>query len=127
MNSFNKFIFSGRVGNSEMRYTPGGVAITSFSVAVSKSRKNKEGEYEDSTLWIECKAFGKSAEYIESKIDKGDLVLVDGQLSDGTYTNKEGTKVTKYEVLTDSITVLVKKNKKPSEAIDEPAEEAPPF
>lgn len=80
-NSMNKVVLVGRLGqNPEQRATPSGTAVTNFSVATNETYKNQSGEYQDSTEWHRCVAFGKTAEYIGNFFTKGRLVYIDGRL-----------------------------------------------
>lgn len=77
---YDKLTFVGRVGkDAEMRYLPFGSAVTSFSVAVDRSYKDRSGELVKRTIWYRVSVFGNFAE-VCAKIKKGEKVLVEGDL-----------------------------------------------
>lgn len=79
--SFHTIIIVGNVGREpEMRYTPTGQPVTSFSVASSRSYTNQQGEKIDETIWFRVSAFGKLAETCNQYLHKGSKVLVEGRL-----------------------------------------------
>ena len=79
--SVNKVILVGHLGGDpESRFTPGGTAVATFSVATNESRKNSEGSWEDHTEWNRCVLFGKQAEFAGEYVKKGQMVYVEGRL-----------------------------------------------
>ena len=88
----------GRLGKDvELRQTPQGVSVTTFSLAVTRPRMK------DVTDWIDCVAWRQSAEYLSRYASKGDLVAVTGVLTVRKYEDKEGNKRTIYEVVCDRV------------------------
>lgn len=78
---YNKTIVVGHLGkNPEMRYTPSGQAVTSFSVAVSRQYTTGNGEQVKETTWFRASAWGKTAENCNKYLKKGSKVLVEGRL-----------------------------------------------
>lgn len=89
----NKVILMGRlVRDPEVRYSQGAntMAIARFSIAVDRQFK-KDGE--PNADFINCIAFGKTAETIEKMVTKGTKLLVEGKWQTGSYTNKDNQKV----------------------------------
>lgn len=88
----NKVIIVGNLGNDpEVRYTAGGVAITTMNVATSESWKDKEsGEKQERTEWHRIKFFGRLAEIAGEYLRKGSQVYVEGSLRTDKYTDKDG-------------------------------------
>lgn len=81
--SLNSVTLSGNLGqDAEVRYTNNGLAITSFSLAVSKSRKQSDGSYKDSTSWVDCVMYGKRGEamYGNGMLQKGVRLAIVGRL-----------------------------------------------
>ena len=76
------------------------VKIGRFSVGVNRQGKKDVSDY------INCVAFGNTAEYVSKYLKKGRRVLIKGRLQSDTYTNKEGRKVTSYTVVVDKIDFL---------------------
>lgn len=83
----------------EIRYTASGMAIASYTLAVDRRGKKKDGE--QTADFIPCKAWDKSAEFAEKYFRQGMRVLVRGRLQTGSYTNKEGVKIHTTEVMVD--------------------------
>ncbi|MEO8459954.1 MAG: single-stranded DNA-binding protein [Dokdonella sp.] len=92
----NKVIIVGNLGaDPETRYTAGGAAITTLSLATSESWKDKQtGEQQERTEWHRVKMFGRLAEIAGEYLKKGRQVYIEGSLRTDKYTDKEG--VTKY-------------------------------
>lgn len=90
----NKAILVGRLTRDpEIRYTTGtnATANIKFSVAVNRDFKNAEGNYEAD--FINCVAFGKTAEFISKYFSKGSMIGIDGSIRTGSYINAEGKKI----------------------------------
>ncbi len=78
---YNKLTFVGHLGqNPEMRYTPTGKAVTTFSVASNDQYTNEKSETVKITTWFRCSAWGKAAEVFNQYLKKGSKVLVEGRL-----------------------------------------------
>lgn len=89
--SYQKFIFVGNLGKDpEKRIMQDGGSVTSFSVAVNKRYKNKEGENVDKTTWFQVSVFGKQADSCAEYLSKGSQVLIDGEVQDGYAYIPEG-------------------------------------
>ena len=106
--SINKVILCGRLGKDpEQNQTPGGLAISKFSLATTDSRKDKNGQWEDTTEWHNCVAFGKTADYINNYVGKGRLVALEGKLKTSTW-EKDGIKHYKTDIIIDQLVSLDK-------------------
>ena len=82
----NKIIVIGNLGRDpEMRYTPNGQAVTSFSIASSRKHTTAVGEQREETEWFSCQAWGKLAETCNQYLTKGQQVYVEGRLKSRTY------------------------------------------
>ncbi|HVF57050.1 MAG TPA: single-stranded DNA-binding protein [Pyrinomonadaceae bacterium] len=89
--SFNKIIVVGNLGRDpEMRYTPQGTAVCSFSIASNERRKDKSGEQQDLTTWFKVTVWGRQAETVSKYLSKGRSVYVEGRLHVEEWTDKEG-------------------------------------
>ena len=87
----NKIIVIGNLGRDpEMRYTPSGQGVTSFSVASSRKYTTSSGEQREETEWFNCSAFGKLAESCNQYLTKGKQVYVEGRLKSRTYQTQAG-------------------------------------
>ena len=73
-----------------MRYTPGGQAVTSFSVASSRRYRTAEGEQREETEWFNVSAFGRLSEICNQYLTRGQQVYVEGRLKGRSYTDRDG-------------------------------------
>jgi single-strand DNA-binding protein len=79
---FQTVILAGNLGRDpEMRYTPTGQAVTSFSVATNRQWTNNNGEIVKETIWFRVSVWGKMAEVCNQYLKKGSKVLVEGRLT----------------------------------------------
>ena len=110
MASFNKVILLGNLTRDpEVRYTPNGIAVASFAIAVN--RKYKQGdETKEEVSYIDIVVFGKQAESCGQYINKGDSVLIDGRLQQRRWDDKEtGQKRNKVEVVANQVNFMPKR------------------
>lgn len=78
---YHTIILVGNLGRDpEMRFTPGGQAVTNFSVAISDNYTSSQGEKVERTIWVRVSAWGKQAEICNQYLKKGSKVLVEGRL-----------------------------------------------
>jgi single-strand DNA-binding protein len=111
---FQTIILAGNLGRDpEMRYTPSGQAVTSFSVATNRQYTNNNGETVKETIWFRISAWGKMAETCNQYLKKGSKVLVEGRLTaDATtggpriWTGKEGSPRASFEVSAQTVRFL---------------------
>lgn len=104
--SFQTVVIAGNVGRDpEMRYTPSGQAVTSFSVAVNEAYTNNNGEKVKKTIWFRVSAWGKQAETCNQYVKKGQMVLVEGRLTSDPntggpkiWTKQDGTAGASFEI-----------------------------
>lgn len=107
MGSLNKVQIIGRLGKDpEIRYTQGGQAVASFSVATDSKWTNKAGEKQEKTEWHRVKAWGKLGELAGEYLAKGRQVYVEGRLETSEYTDKEGVKKYSTEIVANDIQFL---------------------
>ncbi len=112
--TYHTIIIVGNLGRDpEMRYTPSGQPVTSFSVASSRSYQNNVGEKVDETIWFRITAWGKLAETCSQYLHKGSKVLVEGRLvpdikSGGprTFQRQDGTTGASFEVNASTVRFL---------------------
>ena len=89
----NKAILIGRLGKDpELRYTPGGKAVASFSLATSERWTSADGQKNESTTWHNIVAWGKQAEIMKEYLTKGREVYIEGRIDNRSYDDKEGNK-----------------------------------
>jgi len=99
----NVYSFTGRLSrDSEQRFTQGGMAICSFTVAVDYGFGDKKG-----TNWVRCSLFGKRAEGgLPQYLKKGTQVAVSGELRLGEYTDKDGNTRTSVDLNVNDVTLI---------------------
>ncbi|HEV2862003.1 MAG TPA: single-stranded DNA-binding protein [Pyrinomonadaceae bacterium] len=89
--SFNKIIVVGNLGRDpELRYTPQGTAVCSFTMASNERRREKGGEPQDVTTWFRVTVWGKQAETVSKYLTKGRSVYVEGRLHVEEWTDRDG-------------------------------------
>ena len=95
MGRLNKIILIGHAGqDAEVRYTPNGDSVASFSLAVSNRYTNREGQQIDDTEWFRINAWGSRAEFVGNYIKKGMNIYAEGRLKSNLYQDNAGeTKV----------------------------------
>jgi single-strand DNA-binding protein len=98
--SVNKVILIGRLGKDpELRYTPGGKPVGSFSLATSERWTGPDGEKKESTTWHNIVVWGKTAEVMKEYLRKGQEVYLEGRIDNRSWTDKEGNKRYTSEVV----------------------------
>ena len=91
MRGFSKAIITGNLTRDpELRTTPSGSSVCSFSVAVNRTYRDANGEQKEDVSFIDCSAWGKLGEMIGQYAKKGSGVLVSGRLSQRSWEDKNG-------------------------------------
>ena len=105
----NKVLLVGRLTRDpELRTTPGGMAVTRFTIAVSQNFTNKNGER--GADFINCSAWGRQADNISKYCRKGTLVSAEGRIRTSSYDAQDGTKRYTTEVVCDTVNFLSTKS-----------------
>ncbi|HLA86557.1 MAG TPA: single-stranded DNA-binding protein [Anaerolineales bacterium] len=103
----NKVQIIGHLGKDpEMRYTPSGKPVTTFSVAVSRSWNSADGERHSETEWFNVVAWGNLAETCKQYLLKGQQVYIEGRLQTRRWDDKEGQKHTSVELVANEMVML---------------------
>src|ERR1041385_1457773 len=104
--SVNKVILVGHLGrDAETKFTPGGAAVTSFSVATSRRWKDQQsGEWKEETDWSNVTLW--RSENLAQYLTKGKQVYVEGRLQTRSYEDKDGKKVYRTDVVADDVILL---------------------
>lgn len=106
MASYNRVILVGNLTRDiEIRYTPGGTAVTDMGMAVNDRRKNQAGEWVDETTFVDVTLWGRTAEVAGEYLSKGSPVLVEGRLKLDTWET-DGQKRSKLRVVCDRMQML---------------------
>lgn len=113
---FHTIILVGNVGRDpEMRYTPSGAAVTSFSVASSRNYKS-QGQTVKETIWFRVTCWGRQAEVANNYVRKGQKVLVEGRLvadaagNPRVFTRSDGTAAASFEITATNLQLLSSRN-----------------
>ena len=99
----NKVILMGRLTRDpEFRQTTSGIPVTRFSIAISRQFANKQtGEREAD--FVDCVAWRQTAEFVSRYFNKGSMILVEGQLRNDNYTDNNGVKHYRMNVMVDNV------------------------
>ena len=104
----NSVVLVGRLANDpEMRYTPSGLPIANFRLAVDRGRKSESGE--DQTDWLNIVAFQKTAELVNQYLDKGSLVGIEGRIQSRTWEGQDGKRNYSVEIVANNVRFLESK------------------
>lgn len=123
--NLNKVQVIGRITKKpELRQTPGGTKVCSFSVATNRTYV-VDGAKREETEFIDVTTFGKQAETIEKWFDKGDEIYVEGRLKKSSWTKKDGSKGYRTDVIMEKFEFGQKVGKKKESAAASPEEEGP--
>ena len=102
----NKVILVGNLGNDpDVKYTQGGMAITTLSLATTSVRKDRDGNQQEKTEWHRVKLFGKLGEIAGEYLKKGRSVYIEGRLEYGSY-EKDGIKHYTTDIVADEMQML---------------------
>jgi single-strand DNA-binding protein len=103
----NKVLIIGALGSEpEMRYTPSGKPVTSFSVAVSRGWRTSEGERKEATEWFNVVSWGNLAEICNQHLRKGSQVYIEGRLQTRSWDDASGTKHFRTELVANEMIIL---------------------
>ena len=118
-------VIVGNLGRDpEMRYTPSGVPVTTFSVAVSRKWKGQDGEMHEKTTWFRVKAWRKLAELCNQYLSKGRQVLVEGEVEASAWASQDGEPRASLEITAQTVKFLGSRGG--AAAPGGPGNEAPP-
>lgn len=107
MASLNKVMLIGNLGKDpELKYTPSGHAVVSFSLATSRRWRDKEGNNQEDTQWHNIKVWGRQAEIAQQYLKKGRQIYVEGRLETRTYDDKDGNRKWFTEVVAQNFLML---------------------
>lgn len=120
----NKVMIIGNLGRDpEMRYTPSGRPVTTFSVATSRTWNTAEGEKRVETEWFNVVAWSSLAEICKQYLTKGQQVYIEGRLQTRHWDDTEGNKHTSVEIVASEMIMLGERRDAESSVIDETIEE----
>ncbi len=107
MASINKAILIGNLGaDPELRYTTGGQAVASFSIATTERYKSKDGEKQEKTEWHNIVCWARLAEIANEYLKKGNPVYIEGRIQTRSYDDKDGIKRYRTEIVAQQLQLL---------------------
>lgn len=127
---YHTIIIVGNLGRDpEMRYTPSGQAVTSFSVATNRQYTGSNGQQVKETIWFRVSAWGKLAETCNNYLKKGSKVLIEGRLTPDQTTGgpriwnrQDGTAAASYEINANTVRFLSNRGEGEGEGGDDMGE-----
>ena len=103
----NKVVLVGRSGgNAELKFTPGGKPVASFSLAVNESFKTRDVERNDHVEWFRCVCWNRLAEIVGQYVTTGKLLFIEGRLQASKYDDQEGNPRKVTEVVVSQLRLL---------------------
>ena len=104
---YQKTIVVGHLGRDpEMRYTPSGTPVTTFTVATNRRWTDAQGQTQEKTTWFRVSAWAKLAELCNQFLLKGRLVLVEGEIDASAFTGQDGQPHCTLELTARTVRVL---------------------
>ncbi len=108
MSNFNKVLLMGNLTRDpQLTYLPSQTAVVDFGLAVNRKWTSREGEKKEETCFVDCRAFGRTAENINKYLSKGRPLFVEGRLTFNSWTAQDGTKRSKHKVTVENFQFLV--------------------
>lgn len=108
MANYNRVILAGNLTRDpELSYTPANTAVCKFGLAINRRWTDKNtNERREETTFVNCTAFARRGEVINQYLKKGNPILLEGRLQFSQWTNQEGQKRSKLEVVVDTFEFL---------------------
>ena len=120
----NKVLIIGRIGrNPEMRYTPSGRPVTTFSIGTSRTWNSSDGERHTETEWFNVVAWSNLAEICKQHLSKDRLVYVEGRLQTRHWEDQEGNKHSATEIVANEMILLEDRREVSTSEFDESGSE----
>jgi single-strand DNA-binding protein len=103
MADYNKVLLMGRLTRDiELRYTSGNQAVANIGLAVNRRWRSKEGEDREETTFVDCEAWGRTAEVMSQYLSKGRPVFIEGRLKLDQWQDKDGSNRSRLRVVVDN-------------------------
>jgi len=107
MANFNKVLLMGNLTRDpQLTYLPSQTAVVEFGLAVNRRWTGQDGSNREEVCFVDCRAFGKTAENINKYLKKGRPLFVEGRLSFDSWTAQDGSKRSKHRVTVESFQFL---------------------
>lgn len=103
MPNLNRVLLMGNLTRDpELRYLPSNAAVVNLGLAVNRRWRNQQGEQQEETTFVDCEAYGKTAEVINQYLRKGRPIFIEGRLRFDQWQDKEGHNRSKLKVVVES-------------------------
>ena len=107
MSGVNKVILIGNLGKDpELRYTPGGQPVATFTLATTERWNDRNGQRQDRTEWHNIVVWGKLAELVNQYLKKGRSAYIEGRIATRSWDDKDGNKRYKTEIVANQVQFL---------------------
>lgn len=114
MASLNKvFLMGNLTRDPELRYTPAGLAVASFGIAINRAWTAKTGEQKEEVCYVDINIFGRRAEVIGEYFSKGNPIFIEGRLQFNQWETKDGQKRSTLRVVADNFQFIGGQAKRP--------------
>ena len=124
----NKVMIIGHLGRDpELRYTPSGRPVTSFSVATTRTWTSSDGERREETEWFNVVAWGSLAEICKTHLSKGQQVYIEGRLQTRGWEDESGTRHYRTELVASEMILLGERLSSEDDDQDDDPRETFPF
>ena len=111
MASYNKILLMGNLTRDpQMSYLPSNTPVVEFGIAVNRRYRRQDGEQGEETLFVDCRAFGRTAEVLNQYCAKGKPLFVEGRLQLDRWTDKEGNQRSKHRVFIENFQFMDSRN-----------------
>ena len=101
--SFNKVLLMGNLTRDvELKHTPSNQAVANIGLAVNRRYQTREGEARDETTFVDCEAWGRTAEVMNQYLTKGRPVFIEGRLKLDQWEDQQGNKRSKMKVVVEN-------------------------
>jgi len=129
MAGFNKVLLMGNLTRDpQLSYTPNQTAVVDFGLATNRRWTGQDGTQRDETCFVDCRAFGRTAENINKYFSKGKPIFIEGRLTFDSWTAQDGSKRSRLRVTVENFQFLPGTGGGPTAPEQEsgPEAEAPP-
>lgn len=104
MLQLNKYMGVGNmIANPEVKYVPSGSALCNFRVAANRKYKSKSGDEKEEVAFLDCEAWGKTAEFVGQHFSKGKPIFIEGRLKTEQWETKDGDKRSRLVVVVNNV------------------------
>ena len=115
----NKVLIIGRLTRDpEIRFLQSGTTVASFTLAVNRNYKDKNGNWQEESYFFDIETYGQLAERLGKQLSKGNKVLIEGSLRQDKWETKAGEKRSKVKIVAEKVNLISKNTNDKSEEYD---------